>query len=198
MSHTFFKKTFIAVDTDHNTLTIGDLSQLIQDLGFTKFLKKFGFDHGDIKRENVFHREILRDGKIKYFDTVKLTREFEYFIEDGHGKRYSPEHILVMFCETFPRLSKPLIKQYEKEATRGCWYYYRGSKSAWSGEKRYRNLKGFRSINRSHDEAILVGEKGIRKFKQYHLQPWTERHLRSDFRDRSWKRHRKTQYKDES
>ncbi len=186
-------RNFVAINRLGQSFTVLDIAQLIGDYGPRRFFETFGLTHGHIK---ATQERVPMTGKISsearffpYYYKEVLVPEFEFVLEDGFGRRYSPDYLFDLFCEANPDLADAWrnydpMWRYKKSGT----VRYR----RWCGRTKYVKDSPYRRVAKDDEWLVSHGVKGVRKTREYFNEPYEEY-----YRDpqRSWKSHRKTQYK---
>ena len=185
-----FDRSFVAVNLQGQSYTIGDLAQLMEDYGLHRFFKTFGFNHGKIayypSSSHVDYRTLK-----EVWVARKHEAEFEFVITDGFGRQYCPAYLLEQLFIEQPKRAKNLWEKsiYKRYSSFG---YKRCKNWRLRNKGRYRHP----SVGKLFaQEATLKeeGVKGIRNLKDYYECPWDGRGYR--FKQKNWKKQRKTQYK---
>jgi hypothetical protein len=183
-------REFIAVDFAGKELRITDITQVIKDLGVSRFLDKFGLMFGKIRFETYYHH-YEQSGAMPYY--IAKT-EFEFVLTDGLGRQYSPHYLVSVLEQQKPKLMANLSKR---------TYEYRYAMwrraSGFSGKrrpKRSAKIKRTRFNRQSWQSDVTLREEGvkpIRNIKKYYTCPYDDDWYREP--ERNWKSFRKNQYK---
>lgn len=199
---TILSRQFIAVDCQQKTLFISDLPQLICDYGIARFIDTFGFEHGTLSRYTERIGDKLKIGvsglpmRLPVYKT-RVKSEKQYIITDNQGRAYCPFYLLGEFERAFPKRAKAL---YERLAYRR-WY---GPQTGSQRERKWWNHYSIasRRNERGHKRIFIQDAKlaeaeesvrGIRKLGEYYRCPYDDPRFRDT--TRSWKAHRRTQYR---
>lgn len=187
-------RAFVAVDVKGDEYYIGDLTQYLRNIGFSAFLKQFGFDLGKVWYENLYIPQ-LHKGALEHLYHVKAVprSDYQYILMDVNGKHYSPDYIVSLLVKVVPNIADAI---WQNDLKRFVSRYKRASGVSQTKARRRAKYKSLPFKRRLWQQSLSLEEEGlatVRNLKDYFTCPYDDDWYRRP--ERNWKRFRKTQYK---